>query len=153
MQQLQQQQHLLNMQRQGLLSLPGPAPGQAALPGQTLQPPGKGGGGASWGTSLVWTLSFYLISDCICFILLCVLLTAYLVVVYCLSFLSPRLIGAFVFVFISFSSARLCCFSFPLSIPLFPSLTSSFLCAVCYCCLPSSVIARHRGNEGKRERE
>lgn len=41
MQQLQQQQHLLNMQRQGLLSLPGPAPGQAALPGQTLQPPGK----------------------------------------------------------------------------------------------------------------
>ncbi|XP_028810415.1 forkhead box protein P2 isoform X2 [Denticeps clupeoides] len=36
MQQLQQQQHLLNMQRQGLLPLP---PGQAALPGQTLQPP------------------------------------------------------------------------------------------------------------------
>uniref|UniRef100_A0A3Q3IVT0 Fork-head domain-containing protein n=1 Tax=Monopterus albus TaxID=43700 RepID=A0A3Q3IVT0_MONAL len=31
---------LLNMQRQGLLSLPGPAPGQAALPGQTLPPPG-----------------------------------------------------------------------------------------------------------------
>ncbi|KAI4803418.1 hypothetical protein KUCAC02_006967 [Chaenocephalus aceratus] len=26
------------MQRQGLLSLPGPAPGQAALPGQTLPP-------------------------------------------------------------------------------------------------------------------
>lgn len=41
MQQLQQQQHLLNMQRQGLLSLPGPAPGQAALPGQTLPPPGE----------------------------------------------------------------------------------------------------------------
>ncbi|RVE56448.1 hypothetical protein OJAV_G00221370 [Oryzias javanicus] len=40
MQQLQQQQHLLNMQRQGLLSLPGPTPGQAALPGQTLPPPG-----------------------------------------------------------------------------------------------------------------
>uniref|UniRef100_A0A8C8CX97 Fork-head domain-containing protein n=1 Tax=Oncorhynchus tshawytscha TaxID=74940 RepID=A0A8C8CX97_ONCTS len=39
MQQLQQQQHLLNMQRQGLLSLP-PAPGQAALPGQTMQPAG-----------------------------------------------------------------------------------------------------------------
>lgn len=39
MQQLQQQQHLLNMQRQGLLSLP-PAPGQAALPGQTLPPGG-----------------------------------------------------------------------------------------------------------------
>lgn len=111
-------------------------------------------GGASWGTSLVWTLSFYVITDCICFILLCVLLlAASLVVVYCLFFLSPRLIGAFFFVFISFSSARLCCFSFPLSIPLFPSLTSSFLCAVCYCCLLSSVIARHRGNEGKRERE
>uniref|UniRef100_A0A8C8CYZ8 Fork-head domain-containing protein n=1 Tax=Oncorhynchus tshawytscha TaxID=74940 RepID=A0A8C8CYZ8_ONCTS len=39
MQQLQQQQHLLNMQRQGLLSLP-PAPGQAALPGQTMPPAG-----------------------------------------------------------------------------------------------------------------
>ncbi|XP_048123467.1 forkhead box protein P2 isoform X2 [Alosa alosa] len=37
MQQLQQQQHLLNMQRQGLLTMP---PGQAALPGQTLPPPG-----------------------------------------------------------------------------------------------------------------
>lgn len=39
MQQLQQQQHLLNMQRQGLLSLP-PGPGQPTLPGQNL-PPGK----------------------------------------------------------------------------------------------------------------
>uniref|UniRef100_A0A8C7D754 Forkhead box P2 n=1 Tax=Oncorhynchus kisutch TaxID=8019 RepID=A0A8C7D754_ONCKI len=47
MQQLQQQQHLLNMQRQGLLSLP-PAPGQAALPGQTM-PPGKGVAGGSEG--------------------------------------------------------------------------------------------------------
>lgn len=47
MQQLQQQQHLLNMQRQGLLSLPGPAPGQAALPGQTLQPPGRWRGGCA----------------------------------------------------------------------------------------------------------
>ncbi len=39
MQQLQQQQHLLNMQRQGLLSLP-PGPGQPTHPGQTL-PPGN----------------------------------------------------------------------------------------------------------------
>uniref|UniRef100_A0A8C9W9L6 Forkhead box P2 n=1 Tax=Scleropages formosus TaxID=113540 RepID=A0A8C9W9L6_SCLFO len=37
MQQLQQQQHLLSLQRQGLLSLP---PGQAALPSQPLPPAG-----------------------------------------------------------------------------------------------------------------
>lgn len=54
MQQLQQQQHLLNMQRQGLLSLPGPAPGQAALPGQTLQPPGKRGGGGGGVVRYLW---------------------------------------------------------------------------------------------------
>lgn len=127
MQQLQQQQHLLNMQRQGLLSLPGPAPGQAALPGQTLQPPGK------WREVCrhEMFLSFYVFYLYYPWLYLFTLsLVLHMIVVYCLlSFFSLSSSDCGFVLCLSRLALPMFVVFLSLTIPLFPSLTS-----------PSSVV-------------